>query len=434
MGLSVLIIGNGGREHALAWKAVRSPLAERVFVAPGNGGTALEPGVENVPIPASDTDALCAFALEKKITLTIVGPEAPLCAGVVDAFQERGLACLGPSRAAAALEGSKSFAKTFMARNGIPTAPYATFSDLAAADAYLNTQAYPVVIKADGLAGGKGVFIVQDQHQAREALGSIMALSTFSGAGGHGIVIEELVPGEEASFMVLTDGEHLLPLASSQDHKTLEEGDRGPNTGGMGAYSPAAVISEPMQGRILKEIIEPTLNGMKAIDCPYRGFLYAGLMLKEDGTLAVLEFNCRLGDPETQAILPRLQSDLIALCQAALNEELSGMRAQWDPRPALGVVAVCQGYPGEYQSGRVIHGLDHHGDSEVTIFHAGTALRDGQIVTAGGRVLCVCALGNSLAEAQQKSYRRIETIHWPGMYYRRDIGHRGLSAGAGGSV
>ncbi|MGH8611399.1 MAG: phosphoribosylamine--glycine ligase, partial [Gammaproteobacteria bacterium] len=315
--MSVLIIGNGGREHALAWKAARSPLVERVFVAPGNGGTALEPGVENVPIQASDTDALCAFALEKKITLTIVGPEAPLCAGLVDAFQERGLACLGPSRAAAALEGSKSFAKAFMARHGIPTAPYAVFSDPATADSHLKTQAYPVVIKADGLAGGKGVFIVQDQHQAMEALRSIMALSPFGAAGPHGIVIEELVAGDEASFIVLTDGEHVLPLASSQDHKTLEEGDCGPNTGGMGAYSPAAVISEPMQGRILKEIIEPTLNGMKILDRPYRGFLYAGLMLSEDCAPVVLEFNCRLGYPETQVILPRFQSDLIGLCRAA---------------------------------------------------------------------------------------------------------------------
>ncbi len=430
MSLSALIIGNGGREHALAWKAVRSPLVERVFVAPGNGGTALEPGVENVPIPASHTDALCTFAREKKIALTIVGPESPLCAGVVDAFQEWGLACLGPSRAAAALEGSKSFAKTFMTRNGIPTAPYAVFSDPGAADAYLKTQAYPVVIKADGLAGGKGVFTVQDQNQARQALESIMALGTFGETGRHGIVIEEFIAGNEASFMVLTDGEHVLPLASSQDHKTLEEGDRGPNTGGMGAYSPAAIISEPIQDRIIKEIIEPTLNGMKALDRPYRGFLYAGLMLTEDGAPVVLEFNCRLGDPETQAILPRLQSDLIGLCQAALNGELAGMRAQWDPRSALGVVAVCQGYPGEYPSGRVIHGLDHHVDPEVTIFHAGTALRDGQIVTAGGRVLCVCAPGDTLAEAQQKSYRRMQTIHWPGMYYRRDIGHRGVAGGA----
>jgi len=425
MGLRVLIIGNGGREHALAWKAARSPLADRVFVAPGNGGTALEPGVENVPIPASDIEALCAFALEKTITLTIVGPEAPLCAGVVDAFQERGLACLGPNRAAAALEGSKSFAKVFMARNGIPTAPYAVFSDFAAAAAYLKTQPYPVVIKADGLAGGKGVLIVQDRHQAMEALRALMALNTF-GAAGHRVVIEEWVAGEEASFIVLTDGEHVLPLASSQDHKTLEEGDRGPNTGGMGAYSPATVISEAMQNRILKEIIEPTLNGMQAINRPYRGFLYAGLMVREDGSCAVLEFNCRLGDPETQAILPRLQSDLIALCQAALKGDLVSMRAQWDPRSALGVVAVSRGYPGEYRSGRVNHGLDHHQDPEVTIFHAGTALCDGEIITAGGRVLCVCALGNSLAEAQRKSYQRMQSVHWPGMYYRRDIGHRGL--------
>ncbi len=424
--MRVLIVGSGGREHALAWKLAQSDQVTRVYVAPGNAGTALEPKVENLAVGAEEIDRLADFAQENRIDLTVVGPEAPLVAGIVDGFRARGLKCLGPTQAAARLEGSKAFCKEFMQRHGIPTAAYAVFSESEAAVDYIRRQGTPIVIKADGLAAGKGVVVAHTEPEAAGAVRSMLTKGIF-GEAGRRLVVEEFLEGEEASFIVLADGRNILTLATSQDHKPLEDGDRGPNTGGMGAYSPAPVITPKVQERILSQVIYPTIEGMAAEGIPYTGFLYAGLMITPDGSPKVLEFNCRLGDPETQPILMRLQSDLFELCLAAARGELTGVKAEWDRRAALGVVMAAQGYPGVYRQGEVIEGLPGEGGEDVKVFHAGTRLEAGRVITAGGRVLCVCALGESVTEAQRKAYAQVEKIHWPGAYYRRDIGWRAVA-------
>lgn len=423
--MRVLIIGGGGREHALAWKIAQSAGVSQVFVAPGNAGTAREPKVENIPVAAEDVAGLVNFARDQAIELTIVGPEAPLALGVVDAFSAAGLRCFGPTRAAAQLESSKAYAKDFLARHNIPTAAYRTFTDAAAAIAYVRAAGTPIVIKADGLAAGKGVVIAQD---AAEAVSAITGMLSGNGMGdaGRRVVIEEFLRGEEASFIVMVDGTHSLPLATAQDHKARDDGDRGPNTGGMGAYSPAPVVTPEIHARIMREVIAPTVRGMTAEGTPYTGFLYAGLMIAPDGGLRVLEFNCRLGDPETQPILMRLCSDLSGLCNAALDKRLREMSAEWDPRAALGVVLAAGGYPGSYQSGDVIHGLEHTPPADSKLFHAGTRLCDGEVVTAGGRVLCACALGDTVGGAQRRAYALAQSIRWRDMYYRTDIGHRAI--------
>lgn len=423
--MKVLIVGGGGREHALAWKVAQSRNIARVYVAPGNAGTAREQKVENVDIKADDLDALVAFAQEQAIDLTIVGPEAPLVAGIVDHFQEADLKCFGPDRAGAQLEGSKSFTKDFLHRHRIPTAGYATFTDLEPALDYLRACSLPVVIKADGLAAGKGVVIAHDLPVAESALQDMLAVGKY-GAAGQRVVIEEFLLGEEASYIVMATGEDYVPLASSQDHKARDDGDRGPNTGGMGAYSPAPVVTPDIDRRIRTEVIEPTLRGLMAEGIHYRGFLYAGLMIAPDGTPKVLEFNCRFGDPETQPILMRLQSDLAAVCDAACEDRLRDCTLDWDPRIALGVVLAAGGYPESVRTGDVISGLDSDFPERVKVFHAGTALRGTDVVTAGGRVLCVTALGDDIRQAQSTAYAAVGAISWPGMYYRGDIGYRAL--------
>ena len=424
--MKVLIIGGGGREHALAWKAAQSPRVDKVYVAPGNAGTATEDKLENIAIDAEDIDALLAFALEQAIDLTIVGPEAPLVAGVVDRFQASGLRIFGPSAAAAELEGSKAFSKNFLARHHIPTAAYGNFTDLDQAVAYIRQQGAPIVVKADGLAAGKGVILAQTEQQAIDACRDMLAGNAF-GEAGHRVVVEEFLTGEEASFIVMVDGEHVLPLASSQDHKARDDGDSGPNTGGMGAYSPAAVVTDDMHRRIMDEVIWPTVQGMAADGKPYSGFLYAGIMIAPDGSPRVLEYNVRFGDPETQPIMLRLKSDLVELCGAALDRRLHQVQADWDSRASLGVVLAAGGYPGHYEKGQVISGLDAvHGD-DVRVFHAGTRLQNGNIVTSGGRVLCVCALGDDVAAAQRRAYAAVDKISWKDVYYRRDIGHRAIA-------
>jgi len=428
--LTILIVGGGGREHALAWKAAQSPQVARVYVAPGNAGTAREAGMENVAIAAEDIVALRDFAANNQVDLTIVGPEAPLVAGIVDTFRVAGLPCFGPDSAAAQLEGSKAFSKDFLARHSIPTAAYATFHDLDQALAYIRAQGAPLVVKADGLAAGKGVIIAHNVAEAEAAARDMLAGNAF-GDAGHRIVVEEFLEGEEASFIVMADGEHILPMATSQDHKARDEGDRGPNTGGMGAYSPAPVVTPALHRRIMAEVIEPTVRGMAADGHPYSGFLYAGIMITPSGEPKVLEFNCRFGDPETQPIMMRLQSDLVALCQAALAGRLYEAEARWDERYALGVVLAASGYPACYRKGDVIQGLEQAEEEGIKVFHAGTALKDGQVITAGGRVLCVCALGSSVREAQQRAYRRVEEIHWADMFYRRDIGYRAVAREGG---
>ncbi len=425
--MKVLVIGSGGREHALAWKAARSPRVERVYVAPGNAGTGAEPGVSNIELAADNLEGLVRFARDQAVDLTVVGPEVPLVAGVVDRFEEAGLRCFGPTRAAAQLEGSKGYAKDFLARHGIPTAAYARFSDLDAACAYIRRRGAPIVVKADGLAAGKGVILAATVEAAEAAVRDMLAGNAF-GDAGHRVVVEEMLRGEEASFIVMVDGVHVLPLASSQDHKARDEGDRGPNTGGMGAYSPAPVVTPELHERTVREVILPTVQGLVAEGQPYRGFLYAGLMIGEDGTPRVLEYNCRFGDPETQPILMRLRSDLVALLDAALDGHLDQANAQWDPRPALGVVMAAGGYPGGYQTGDAISGLDEPESDGVKVFHAGTRLdAQGRVVTAGGRVLCVCALGTSVGEARQRAYARVDRIGWRGAYFRRDIGYRAIA-------
>ncbi len=428
--MNILLIGNGGREHALAWRLAQSPRAETVYVAPGNGGTALEAGIENVDIPVSDIEGLVAFARANAIDLTVVGPEAPLVAGIVDAFDAAGLRCFGPCRAAARLEGSKDFSKAFMNRHGIPTAAHASFTDLTEALAHIRRCGAPIVVKADGLAAGKGVVVARTVAEAEEAVRDMLAGNRF-GEAGHRVVIEEFLEGEEASFIVMVDGEHALAMATSQDHKARDEGDRGPNTGGMGAYTPAPVVDESLHARVMDEVIRPVITGMANEGHPYRGFLYAGLMISPDGGVRVLEFNCRFGDPETQAIMMRLRSDLVELCEAALDGRLDTVDADWDPRPAIGVVLASAGYPGDYPSGELIEGLEPGETQDVKVFHAGTRLDGDRIVTNGGRVLCVCALGDDLHTARERAYARIDGIRWPSMVYRRDIGHRALDHGAG---
>lgn len=423
--MKVLIVGGGGREHALAWKAAQSSKVEKIFVAPGNAGTAAEPKVENRPIAAEDIPGLLSFAKEQAIDLTIVGPEAPLVAGIVDAFSAAGLKCFGPTRLAAQLEGSKAFCKDFLARHGIPTAEYRTFTALDEAVAYIRQKGTPIVIKADGLAAGKGVVIAQSEQEAIAAVTDMLSGNAF-GSAGHRVVIEEFLRGEEASFIVMANGLDVLPMATSQDHKARDDGDHGPNTGGMGAYSPAPVVTPEIHDRIMKEVIEPTLRGMAADGIPYSGFLYAGLMITPEGTPKVLEYNCRFGDPETQPIMMRLKSDLVDLCLGAVEGRLSRVSAEWDERAALGVVLAAGGYPFDYGKGDEIEGLPERDVADTKVFHAGTARSDGKIITAGGRVLCVCALGDTVLEAQRKAYEQVRKIHWKNMHYRTDIGYRAI--------
>jgi phosphoribosylamine--glycine ligase len=428
--MKILVVGSGGREHALAWKAAQSPLADKVYVAPGNAGTAREPKLENVAVEADDIDGLVRFARDQVIDLTIVGPEAPLVAGLVDAFEAAGLSCFGPSKGAAQLEGSKAFTKDFLARHAIPTADYRTFTELEPALAYLREHGAPIVVKADGLAAGKGVIVAQDLATAEAAVRDMLAGNRF-GDAGHRVVIEEFLAGEEVSFIVMADGTHVLPMATSQDHKRAGDGDTGPNTGGMGAYSPAPVVTDDLHRRIMDEVILPTIGGLAAEGLPYSGFLYAGLMIVADarGIAApkVIEYNCRFGDPETQPIMLRLKSDLVAHCLAALAGQLDRESAEWDQRPALGVVLAAGGYPGAYEKGKVIHGLPDREMRDRKVFHAGTALRGDDVVTSGGRVLCATALGSSVTEAQQHAYALAAQIDWDGVYYRRDIGFRAVA-------
>jgi len=424
--MKALVIGSGGREHALAWKAVESNLVEKVFVAPGNAGTALEPGVENVDIGVSDIDALADFAEKEKIELTIVGPEAPLTDGLVDRFAEKGLRCFGPTKGAAQLEGSKAFTKDFLARHRIPTAAYETFTELEPAKAYIQKQGAPIVVKADGLAAGKGVILAQTEEEAIQAVQGMLSGEDFGDAGKK-VVVEELLEGEEASFIVMVDEKSILPLATSQDHKAVNNGDTGLNTGGMGAYSPAPVVTPEIYSRTMKEVIEPTVRGMEKEGHPYMGFLYAGLMIDKDGTPKVLEYNCRFGDPETQPILLRLKSDFIQLCLAAMDQRLDQVSAEWDDRASLGVVMAAGGYPESYAKGHVISGLPAAEQEGLKVFHAGTKMQDGQVVTSGGRVLCVTALGDSVGDAQKRAYGMVEKIRWDNVYYRTDIGYRAVA-------
>jgi len=424
--MNILVIGSGGREHALAWKAAQSADVETVYVAPGNAGTGQEAGLENVPIDVMDFAALADFAEQNGVGLTIVGPETPLVAGVVDYFQARGLRCFGPNKGAAQLEGSKAFTKDFLARHNIPTAAYANFTELEPALAYLRQQGAPIVVKADGLAAGKGVIVAETLEQAEEAVTDMLAGNAF-GAAGCRVVIEEFLPGEEASFIVIVDGKNVLPMATSQDHKRIGEGDTGPNTGGMGAYSPAPVVDAVVHQRIMEQVILPTVAGMAAEGNDYTGFLYAGLMIDAAGQPRVIEYNCRFGDPETQPIMLRLQSDLVSLCNSALDGTLDTVDARWDPRCAIGVVLAAGGYPGDYATGTPIHGLDAvHGDT-IKVFHAGTTSAGQEIVTSGGRVLCVTALGENITAAQQACYEAADKISWDGMILRRDIGWRAIA-------
>ncbi|MBH2538468.1 phosphoribosylamine--glycine ligase [Serratia marcescens] len=426
--MNILIIGNGGREHALAWKAAQSPLADKVYVAPGNAGTALEANLENVAIAATDIPALVAFAQSHDIGLTIVGPEAPLVIGVVDAFQAAGLKIFGPSQAAAQLEGSKAFTKDFLARHRIPTAEYENFTEVEPALAYVRRKGAPIVIKADGLAAGKGVIVAMTLQEAEEAVRDMLAGNAF-GDAGHRIVVEEFLDGEEASFIVMVDGENVVPMATSQDHKRVGDGDTGPNTGGMGAYSPAPVVTDEIHQRAMDQVIWPTVRGMSAEGNTYVGFLYAGLMISADGQPKVIEFNCRFGDPETQPIMLRLRSDLVELCLAGAEGRLNEKSSDWDERPALGVVLAAGGYPGDYRNGEVIQGLPQQESADGKVFHAGTRLQGDDVVTSGGRVLCVTALGDTVAQAQQRAYQLAEGIQWPGSFCRKDIGYRAIARG-----
>ena len=425
--MKVLVIGNGGREHALAWKAAQSKRVETVFVAPGNAGTALEPTLQNVAISATDIPALVNFAQSEKIDLTIVGPEAPLVIGVVDAFRAQGLKIFGPTQGAAQLEGSKAFTKDFLARHNIPTAEYQNFTEVEPALAYLREKGAPIVIKADGLAAGKGVIVAMTLEEAEAAVHDMLAGNAF-GDAGHRIVIEEFLDGEEASFIVMVDGEHVLPMATSQDHKRVGDGDTGPNTGGMGAYSPAPVVTDEVHQRAMDQVIWPTVRGMAAEGNTYTGFLYAGLMIDKQGNPKVIEFNCRFGDPETQPIMLRLQSDLVELCLAACDGKLDEKVSKWDARASLGVVMAAGGYPGNYRNGDQIHGLPLEEVADGKVFHAGTTLAyDDRVLTNGGRVLCVTALGDTVAEAQQRAYALMTDIHWDGSFSRSDIGYRAIA-------
>jgi len=423
MNNKVLIIGSGGREHAIAWRMAQSRTVDTVLVAPGNAGTAQEPGVENVVLETTDFKAVIDFCRIQSVKLVVVGPEQPLVEGIVDTLTEAGIACFGPRATAAQLEGSKAFTKQFMQQHHIPTAQYAVFDHLEEAKDYLQTCHYPQVIKADGLAAGKGVVIVQDQQHA-DAVATDMLSDNKFGEAGHRIVVEEFLQGEEASYMVISDGHTFIPLVTSQDHKARDNGDQGPNTGGMGAYSPAPVVTPEIEQKIINQVIKPTLKGMAESEA-FVGFLYAGLMIK-DGDIKVLEFNVRLGDPETQPIMMRLNSDLDTLCLAAIQGELAHHSIRWDKRPALGVVMAAGGYPETYEKGAVIEGLSLQ-QPDVKVFHAGTTVDNEQVVTSGGRVLCVCALGDDLADARQKAYAGVQAITWQDVYYRTDIGHRALT-------
>ena len=424
--MNVLIIGSGGREHALAWKVAQSSRVDTVYVAPGNAGTAGEPGIENLALDTMDFAGLADFAANNAVGLTIVGPEAPLVEGVVDYFSERGLRCFGPSKGAAQLEGSKAFTKDFLARHNIPTAAYGNFTELEPALAYLREQGAPIVVKADGLAAGKGVIVAETLEQAEHAVTDMLSGNAFGDAGCR-VVIEEFLQGEEASFIVMVDGEHVLPMATSQDHKRIGEGDTGPNTGGMGAYSPAPVVTPEVDQRVMQQVILPTVRGMAAEGNDYTGFLYAGLMITDDGQPRVIEYNCRFGDPETQPIMVRLQSDLVELCDSALDKTLDQASAKWDSRCAIGVVLAAGGYPGSYGKGFTINGLDAPQPDNIKVFHAGTATSGDQVVTSGGRVLCVTALGEDIASAQQACYQAADAINWEDVTLRRDIGWRAIA-------
>lgn len=423
--MKVLIIGCGGREHALGWKVAQSPLVSQIFVAPGNAGTALETKLQNIDIAVTDIKGLVTFAKQQAIDLTIVGPEAPLVIGVVDAFRQEGLAIFGPTQAAAQLEGSKAFTKDFLARHKIPTAEYQNFTEIEPAIAYLREKGAPIVIKADGLAAGKGVIVAMTLKEAEDAVRDMLAGNIF-GEAGHRVVIEEFLDGEEASFIVMVDGKNVEPMATSQDHKRVGDHDTGLNTGGMGAYSPAPVVTSAIFNRVMEQIIYPTVNGMASEGNTYTGFLYAGLMIDQQGNPKVIEFNCRFGDPETQPIMMRLQSDLVELCLAAVNGKLDSIQSKWDPRAALGVVMAANGYPGKYTTHDEIHGLPLNSTPDSKVFHAGTVLENGKVYTHGGRVLCVTALGNSVLQAQQHAYALLKPIHWRGCFYRHDIGYRAI--------
>jgi len=429
--MKVLIIGNGGREHALAWKVAQSPQVEHVFVAPGNAGTDLEEKVSNVAIAVDDFDALVALAKSEDITLTIVGPEVPLVKGIVDRFKNEQLPVFGPDQQAAQLEGSKSFTKDFLARHAIPTAEYQTFTQVEEALKYLDHldekgKAVPIVIKADGLAAGKGVIVATTKKEAQDAIHDMLEANAFGGAGAR-VVIEEYLEGEEASFIVMSDGVNVLPMATSQDHKRALNGDKGPNTGGMGAYSPAPVVTADVEARIMKEVIEPTIKGMREEGAPFVGFLYAGLMIDASGAPKVIEYNVRFGDPETQPIMLRLKSDLVTLCQAALEGKLDTVTCEWHSQPAVGVVLVSGGYPGAYRKGEPISGITNAEGIGAKVFQAGTALKDDRLVSDGGRVLCVTALGDSVAEAADLAYQALDHISLPDGEYRTDIGHRAIN-------
>lgn len=423
--MKILIVGGGGREHALAWKCAQSRRVSEVLVAPGNAGTALEPRLRNVDVATDDIDALLALAESEGVDLTIVGPEMPLVAGITDRFRERDLACFGPTAAAAQLEGSKAFAKSFLERHGIPTAAHRSFTELEPALAYIRAQGAPIVIKADGLAAGKGVVVAMSVDEAELAAREM--LDGAYGEAGRRIVVEEFLEGEETSFIVITDGRHVVPLATSQDHKARDDGDSGPNTGGMGAYSPAPVVTPELEQRIMDEVIRPTLEGLRSDGIDYLGFLYAGLIVSADGTPKVLEFNCRFGDPETQPIMARLRSDLVDLCRATLGGRLGECVVEWDPRAALGVVMAAGGYPGQYRKGDPISGLPDGRPGAAKVFHAGTAQDGEDVVTSGGRVLCVVGLGDSVAAAKDTAYATVRRIHWQGSWYRSDIGHRAVA-------
>jgi len=421
----VLVIGSGGREHALAWKASLSPDVATVFVAPGNAGTALEEKIANIPVQPSDFEGLLKFAVEERIDLVIVGPEDVLVGGIVDQFSKAGILCFGPTKKAARLEGSKEFSKDFMVRHKIPTARFESFSDLKKARDYLEHQDFPLVIKADGLAAGKGVVICQNMNQAEQCIGEMLSGEVFDGAGEK-IVIEEFLQGEEASFICMVNDQDFLVMASSQDHKAAYNGDTGPNTGGMGAYSPAPVIDPRMHEAVIERVVKPAISGLVEDGISYTGFLYAGLMV-QDGTPKVLEFNCRMGDPESQVIMMRLKSDLVALCLAALTGRLGETQAEWFNQSALGVVMASQGYPGDYAKGHRIHGLDNAFDKKAKVFHAGTRLVDGQVTASGGRVLCITALANSIVEAKRDAYEAASSIKWKGSWHRDDIGYRAVA-------
>lgn len=424
--MNVMIVGSGGREHALAWKIAQSDHADKVLVTPGNAGTARENGVENRPVQATDIDGLIRLAKDEDVFLTIVGPEAPLVAGIRDSFDRAGLRCFGPTQASARLEGSKAFTKDFMRRHGIPTAEYAIFREFEPAKRYIRKLGAPIVVKADGLAAGKGVILAQTEQEALNAVEGMLSGRDF-GDAGRTVVIEELLVGEEASFIVIVDGESILPLATSQDHKARDDGDTGPNTGGMGAYSPAPVVTSEVFERTMAEVIEPTVRGMAEDGHPYQGFLYAGLMIDSKGLPRVLEYNCRFGDPETQPILLRLRSDITELCSSALDGTLSRLNVEWDDRASLGVVMAAGGYPDAYRKGDPISGLPENEPDDLKVFHAGTTIQDGRVVTDGGRVLCVTALGPTVAEARSRAYQQARMITWNGAYYRKDIGHRAVA-------